>query len=111
LGVIVAGQEHKPGNGEQMADLKVDYQLLDSIERDLSNLVSQFEHIETQTESYDEAMGSSDIVSAMGSFSGNWVYHRKQMVGSMQTLGQLVSSTKTYFQDTDNRLKSSLTKK
>ncbi|MGH3166374.1 MAG: hypothetical protein ACRDN0_10835 [Trebonia sp.] len=94
-----------------MADLKVDYQLLDSIERNLSNLVSQFEHIETQTASYDGALGSGDIAGAMGNFSGNWDYHRKQMVSSMQALGQMVSSTKQHFQDTDTKLASSLTKK
>ena len=94
-----------------MADLKVDYQLLDSIERDLGNLVSQFEHIEAQTGSYDGAMGSSDIVGAMGGFSGNWDHHREQMVGSMQALGQMVSSTKNHFRDADDKLKSSLTKK
>lgn len=94
-----------------MADLKVDYQLLDSIERNLSNLISQFQHIQAQTSSYDAAFGSGDIAGAMGSFSGNWDYHRKHLVGSMQGLGQMVSETKKHFQDTDNKLKSSLTKK
>jgi hypothetical protein len=94
-----------------MADLKVDYQLLDSIESNLSNLVSQFENIETDTSSYDGAMGSGDIVGAMGSFSGNWDYHRKQMLSSMQNLGTMVSQTKQHFQDTDTKLAASLTKK
>lgn len=94
-----------------MADLKVDYQLLDSIERNLSNLISQFQNIQAQTGGYDGAMGSGDIAGAMGGFSGNWDYHRKQLVGSMQSLGQMVSETKKHFQDTDNRLKASLTHK
>jgi hypothetical protein len=92
-----------------MADLKVDYQLLDSIERNLSSLVSQFENIETQTGSYDAAMGSGDIAGAMGNFAGNWEYHRKQIVSSMQSLGQMVNATKKHFQDTDDKLKASLT--
>jgi hypothetical protein len=94
-----------------MADLKVDYQLLDAIEHNLSNLVSQFEHIETQTSSYDGAMGSGDIAGAMGNFAGNWDYHRKQMVSSMQSLGTMVSETRQQFQGTDDKLKTSLTNK
>lgn len=94
-----------------MADLKVDYQLLDSIERSLSTLVSEFQNIQAQTGGYDGAMGSADIAGAMGSFAGNWDYHRKQIAGSMQSLGQMVSQTRKHFQDTDNRLKASLTKK
>lgn len=94
-----------------MADLKVDYQLLDSIERNLSNLVSQFENIEAQTGSYDSAFGSSDISGAMGNFAGNWDSHRKQIVSSMKSLGQMVSATKKHFQDADDKLAASLTKK
>lgn len=94
-----------------MADLKVDYQLLDSIERSLSTLVSEFQNIQAQAGGYDGAMGSADIAGAMGSFAGNWDYHRKQIVGSMQSLGQMVSQTRKHFQDTDSRLKASLTKK
>jgi hypothetical protein len=94
-----------------MADLKVDYQLLDSIERNLTSLVSQFQNIEVQTGSYDAAFGSSDITSAMGNFAGNWDYHRKQMISSMESLGQMVTATKKHFQDTDDKLKASLTQK
>jgi hypothetical protein len=94
-----------------MADLKVDYQLLDSIERNLSSLVSEFQNIEVQESSYDSAMGSGDIVGAMGSFAGNWDYHRKKLVGSMEALGKMVSETRQGFQKTDCQLASSLTKK
>jgi hypothetical protein len=94
-----------------MADLKVDYQLLDSIERNLSSLVSEFQNIEVQEGSYDSAMGSGDIVGAMGNFAGNWDYHRKKLVSSMEALGTMVSETRQSFQKTDCQLASSLTKK
>lgn len=94
-----------------MTELKVDYQLLDSIERDLSFLVSEFQHIQARTGECDGAMGSGDIAGAMGGFSGNWDYHRKRLIGSMQSLGQMVSQTRKSFQDADNRLKASQTKK
>ena len=94
-----------------MADLKVDYQLLDSIERSLSSLQSEFSNIQAQTGSYDGAMGSGDVASAMDGFAGNWNDHRKDLLSSIQTLGKMVSETKQQFQNTDNKLKSSLTQK
>jgi len=54
-----------------MADLKLDYQLLESIESSLGTLQSEFANIKTQTSGYDSAMGSAAIVSAMNGFSGN----------------------------------------
>jgi hypothetical protein len=94
-----------------VADLIVDYQLLDETERSLSSLTSEFNNIEAQTGSYDGAMGSGDIAGAMGNFSGNWDYHRKQLVGSMEALGKMVSATKQEFQKADCQLAASLTKK
>ena len=91
-----------------MADLKVNYDLLDSTERTLSSLVSEFQNIETDTGSYGSAMGSGDVDGAMGNFAGNWDYHRKQLVGSMQSLGKMVSATKKHFRDTDDKLASSV---
>jgi hypothetical protein len=92
-----------------MADLKVDYQLLDSTETTLSSLVSEFQNIKAQESGYDGAMGSGDVAGAMDSFGGNWDYHREKLVGSMQALGKMVSESKQQFQKTDNQLKTSLT--
>ena len=46
-----------------------------------------------------------------GTFSGNWDYHRKKLIGSMQALGKMVSETKEQFSKTDTGLTASLTKK
>jgi len=92
-----------------MADLKVDYALLDQSEISLSGLVSEFENIKAQESSYDGALGSGDMASAMDKFAGNWDYHRKQLVGSMQALGSMINQTKQSFGDTDAKLQSSLT--
>jgi len=94
-----------------MADLKVDYQLLDSIERSLSSLYSEFSNIQAQTGAYDGAMGSGDVASAMDGFAGNWNDHRKDLLSSIQSLGKMVSETRQQFQNTDNKLTSSLTQK
>jgi hypothetical protein len=94
-----------------MTDLKVDYALLDQSEVTLSGLVSEFENIKAQESAYDGAMGSGDIASAMDSFAGNWDYHRKKLVGSIQALGTMINQTKQAFDTTDGKLQSSLTAK
>ena len=90
-------------------DLKVDYQLLDTTEQTLSSLVSEFQNIKAQESGYDGAMGSGDVAGAMDGFAGNWDYHREKLVGSMQALGKMVSDSKQQFQNTDTKLKTSLT--
>jgi hypothetical protein len=91
-----------------MADLKVEFDLLDSAEQTMTSLSSEFKNIKAQESDYDGAMGSGDIVGALHSFSGNWDYHRDKLVGSMQALGQMITESKKQFQSTDNKLASDL---
>lgn len=95
--------------GIPLADLKVDYQLLDSIESSLSSLLSEFQNIKAQTGGYDGAMGSSAVASAMDGFAGNWDDHRKNLISSIQSLGKMVSETKQQFRDADDKLSKTLT--
>ena len=94
-----------------MADLKVDYQLLGSIERSLASLHSEFQNIQVDTGAYDGAMGSADVASAMDGFAGNWNDHRKSLISSMQSLGKMVSETIQQFKNADNKLASTLPQK
>lgn len=94
-----------------MADLTVDYPLLDSIERSLSSLYSEFQNIKARTAAYDGDMGSGAVASAMDGFAGNWNDHRESLLNSIQTLGKMVSETRQQFQNTDNKLSSSVSKK
>jgi hypothetical protein len=94
-----------------MPDLKVEFDLLDSAEKTLTNLTSEFQNIKAQENGYEGAMGSGDIAGALGSFSGNWDYHRDKLVGSMQALGKMVNESKKQFHETDNKLASDLKKK
>jgi hypothetical protein len=75
-----------------MPDLKVDYQLLESTERTLSSLVSEFQNMQAQESSYNWAMGSGPIAAAMNGFADNWNDNKKNLVSSMQTLGTMVSA-------------------
>jgi hypothetical protein len=97
--------------GGVVADLKVDYQLLDSTERTLSGLISEFQNMQAQESAYTGVLGSGDIASAMNGFADNWSDHKKTLLGAMQTLGTMVSETKQKFAEADKKLASSLTHK
>ena len=94
-----------------MTDLRIDYQLLESTKSTMDSLVSQFQNIQTQQSQYDGAMGSGDVAGAMDNFAGNWDYHRKQLLGKMKDLDDLVDETVKQFKKTDGDLKNQLTKK
>lgn len=88
-----------------MTDLKVERHLLEETERNLHSLKSEFSKIKARTEHYDSAFGSPDIVAAMGDFSGNWDYHRRKLLQSIENLGKLVHETNEKFHEADEKLK------
>jgi hypothetical protein len=90
-----------------MPDLNVDYQLLESTERTLSSLVSEFQNMQAQETAYDGAMGSGPIAAAMNGFATNWNDNKKGLINSMQTLGKMVSETVLQFKNTDSKLAAS----
>jgi hypothetical protein len=90
-----------------MPDLKVDYQLLESTERTLSSLVSEFQNMQAQETAYDGAMGSGPIAAAMNGFATNWNDNKKSLINSMQTLGKMVGETVLQFKTTDTKLAAS----
>jgi hypothetical protein len=108
---------HQPALGEggamadPNADLKVEFDLLDAAKKTLTTLTSEFQNIKAQESGYDGAMGSADIAGALGSFSGNWDYHRNKLVGSMQALGQLIDESEKQFRQTDDQLAKNLKSK
>ena len=93
------------------ADLKVEFDLLNSAKKTLTTLTSEFQNIKAAESAYDGAMGSGDITGALGSFSGNWDYHRNKLVGSMQALGQLIDESEKQFHKTDDQLAKNLKSK
>lgn len=90
-----------------MPDLKVDFSLLESTERTLSSLMSEFQNMQAQEGSYDWAMGSGPVAAAMNGFATNWNDNKKSLVSSMQVLGEMITKTIEQFKQTDTRLASS----
>jgi len=95
----------------RMADLVVDYNLLDKAQTALTGLAREFSNIKSQERAYDGDWGSPRIQSAMADFAGNWDDHRKNLLQKINTLGQHTQESKKGFQGTDTKLKSQLTKK
>lgn len=84
-------------------DLKVDYDLLEGAHKTLTSLADEFGNLKASTSGYDGAMGSGTIAGAMGSFSGNWDYHRDKLVGNMQKLDDMITESVKQFMDTDKQ--------
>ncbi len=76
-----------------MTDLKVSYQLLDEAERSLSSLRQEFSGLQTQDQGEAGSLGSADVVSAMAGFASDWEYHRRELVSSIEVLGQMPTGT------------------
>lgn len=94
-----------------MTDLVVDYNLLNQAESSLSGLHGEFSEIRGQQHAYFSAWGSDVIASAMNDFAGNWDYHRKKLLDSMESLSKMVDQCKSSFAQADTDLSNALTKK
>ena len=94
-----------------MSDLVIDYQLLQDCSASLTAIHQEFDGVGGHEKDLTGIWGSSDIAHAMDDFAGNWDYHRKKILGSIESLGTMVDTTVKAFQDADKQLKDALTPK
>ena len=92
-----------------MADLVVDYGLLEQTENTLNSLKREFGNIDALRDSAN--WGDGGIGSAMGDFAGNWSDHRQKLVGSMDAMIKNVHETRTQTDQFDTCMAHDLTKK
>jgi hypothetical protein len=90
-------------------DLKVDYDLLDSIGATMRGLMSEVNGMSANVDQYTDAYGSGPVAGAMGGFADNWGKHKSELVSNMQNLHDMVGKSKTTFQESDEKLKNELT--
>jgi hypothetical protein len=93
-----------------VADLTVDYQILEASERMLASLHQQLASSTGAGGVADQEWGHNGVVGAVGQFRGNWSYHREQIMGRMQALGTMATQSRQSFQAADSKLKSTLAK-
>ncbi len=91
-----------------MADLKVDYASLDNSEQSLQRIATELEGADARRAANADVWGSSDVAAAMGGFVDNWDRHRKQLVESLKSVGEMCASSRDCFTGADQQLSSTL---
>ncbi len=91
-----------------MVSLKVDYTALNDSERSLLRISTELEGAEARRDADAGIWGSSDVADAMEEFVGNWDRHRKQLVESLKSVGEMCASSRDCFTGTDQQLASKL---
>lgn len=90
-----------------MSDLIVDDDLLKKSARSLKKIQNEFEHTEKHQSDLKRIWGSGEIAKAMDDFADNWDYHRKQLLDSIKTVGELTEKCHEAFRDLDHKLEKS----
>lgn len=91
-----------------MVNLKVDYAALDDSERSLQRIATELEGADARRDANAKIWGSSDIADKMEEFVDNWDRHRKQLVESLKSVGEMCASSRDCFTGTDQELASKL---
>jgi hypothetical protein len=87
-----------------MTDLTVDYATLDDSEQSLHRIGQEFEGATDRRDVLRGAWGSGRVADAMGDFVDNWDRHRKKLLESIKSVGEMCAGTKETFQGTDKQL-------
>jgi hypothetical protein len=91
-----------------VSDLIVDYQVLEQSEQLLARLHQQISAGSGGSVTMDSDWGFGGVMSAMGGFYGDWSYHRRQILGRMETLHTMTRQSRQAFQGADEKLASQL---
>ena len=87
-----------------MSDLCVDYARLQVIEHDLGIVKREFESCEEHQERLRGIYGSGTVADAMEDFTTNWDRHRKEVLESVKSVGEMASNVHQSFLKTDKKL-------
>jgi hypothetical protein len=87
-----------------MADLTVDYVVLDRIVRSLSQISAEFEDLHKRREEETGIWGGYQVRSAMGNFASNWDVHRETISEQLRTLGEKCVGITEEFRAVDQAL-------
>lgn len=92
-----------------MADLKIDYDLLNESSTSLGDIYTAFDNLKSRASNTESDWGSGDIAGAVGSFSGDWDSHREKIMHSLRAVKNTVDEALQGFDDTEGKLSKSLT--
>jgi len=86
------------------SDLEVDYDLLATSAKQLSQIRREFNGLEDWKQDIKSLLGESGIRSAMGDFVDNWDKNRKRLVKEIEEVGKMVKTTSDAFKGLDDQL-------
>ncbi|MFD3379733.1 MULTISPECIES: hypothetical protein [unclassified Streptomyces] len=92
------------------SDLIVNVDLLVSSESSLKTIKNEFEGLDKRKDSMEKEWGSGQITDAMSDFVDNWEKYREELLGSIETVQKLVTSTIDSFTGLDKELADSTRK-
>ena len=94
-----------------MTDLKIDYAVLDALQRSLTFVNEEFKSLGGDVNDIDHASGwgSEKIRSGMDTFQHNWRDHRAKLESAIDALLQMVTQTTQVFTDADRQLAEAMT--
>ena len=90
-----------------MADLKVDFDLLEDSSSSLEEIYKAFDGLKSRSSHTSSDWGSHDIAGAMGSFSGDWDNHREKTMQSLESMKKMCDEALDGFRKTDAKLAAS----
>ncbi len=93
-----------------MADLKVDYEELETSRSTVEKLKSEFDGLPHRVSGYDDSWGDGGIKDAMHKFATNWDYRRGLLSEDMTEFGEKVTSCLETFTQADEALAEKMTK-
>jgi hypothetical protein len=96
--------------GAKMADLKVDYEVLETSRSTVDKLKSEFDGLPHRVGQYDNAWGEAGIKGAMHKFATNWDYRRGVLSDDMSEFAEKVTSCLETFTQADEALAEKMTK-
>lgn len=80
-----------------MANLKVDFAILESIRRSAAQITAEFEDLNERRETDAVIWGGYQVRSAMDDFASNWHIHREALSEQIRTLGEKCSGVAETF--------------
>lgn len=85
-------------------DLQVDYDLLSTSAKQLSQIRREFKGLEDWKQDIRAMLGNSRVQSAVGDFVDNWNDNRKRLVTEIEEVGNMVKTTSDAFKGLDAHL-------
>lgn len=92
-----------------MADLKVNYALLQHSEQTLHVIARELEDANARRDANADIWGTPEVAAAMEEFVNNWDTHRTTLVESLHGVGRLCAMTRETVSGADQQLGAQLT--